>query len=220
MTYFVIGFIGRVGSSYLEGLLNSHPDVQCEGEILSEWQMKNTQDSCRERLDRLVHGSDKSASGFKLALAHVQAHPDIADIMREHEYRVIHLTRRNRVDQYISMRLAQLNGIWRSDAGTYEIHSFSADPQQLNASVQSFKQNDLRLLDLLSGLPFITVTYEDLIADTWRDEILPVLGVRHGEMESPFSRQRCATRQRDALENYDALARHFEGTDLQSYFVE
>ena len=140
--------------------------------------------------------------------------------MRDREYRVIHITRRNRVDQYISMRLAQLNGIWRSDAGAYGIHSFAADPQHLEASIETFMQNDLRLSDLLQGLPLVTMTYEDLIADTWRDEALQFLGVRQSEMMSPFSRQRRATRQRDALRNYDALARHFEGTEIESYFIE
>ena len=64
--FFVIGFVGRVGSSHLEGLLNSHPEVQCRGEILSRMQLENSRETCRERLDRLVHSSPKTASGFKL----------------------------------------------------------------------------------------------------------------------------------------------------------
>lgn len=220
MICFVVAFVGRSGSSYLQGLLNSHPEVQCHGEIFGGKRFEPGRTEIRNYLDGLVHSSGSKASGFKLGVSHIRANGEIVDQLRQHSYRVIHVTRENRLDQFISVRLAQINGIWRSDRGAYDVHSFAPEPQLVAASVRALIRDDTDLLGQLEGFPTLRVTYEELVVARDYKGVLAFLDVSEHRLESPFFRQRRATRQRDALENYDELVKYFSGSDLERYFVE
>jgi hypothetical protein len=219
MTCFVIGFVGRVGSSYLQGLLNNHPDVSCKGEILANGMLQRSGKNLRPYIDELVHNAGKPVNGYKLALEHIQVFPEVLDVLREHRYRVIHLTRRNRLDQFISMRLAQINGIWRSDFGSYSIQSFRAEPQQISASVKLLIEYDEELNRYFYDLPTLRLTYEELVAGYGYRSTFGFLGIADHDLHSPYRRQRNSGGQREAIENFDELMEYFRGTDLEEYFV-
>jgi hypothetical protein len=218
--YFVIAFVGRSGSSYLEGLLNSHPDAQCLGEIL--WpgaDPRNVGRSTSEFLDIAVHSAKEPVSGFKFGHLHIRGHPEVRAILRDKQYRVIHLTRQNRVDQYISMKLAMINNAWRSDYGSWTQCSFRADPADMQEKFKIMEDDDAFIAEFTEGLPTIKLTYEELIKPLGYYPVLDFLGLSRRELHSPFERQRTGT-QRDAMENYDDIAAHFAGTPMGRHFTE
>lgn len=219
-TLYIIGFVGRSGSSYLEGLINSHPEAQCLGELFcSNGQYVSSGLPLSDFL-RDIHSVDRQASGFKLALIHLRQFPRLRSIMLTEGYKVIISRRDNKVNQYISMRLAQINGSWRSDMGSFKQHSFVADPKHMKRFLHKFANDDAGVLKFVAELQQLVIPYEEITHANTHEKISSFLGLSSTLMESIYTRQRQNTSQRDALENYDELAEYFSRTRWSSHFVD
>jgi hypothetical protein len=213
--FFAIAFVGRSGSSYLQGLLDDHPDARCMGELF--WDKSA---GIAEILDRQVHSADHlTASGFKLGNMHIIEYPEARNILFDRNYSAIHLTRENRVDQYISMVLAMQNDSWRSDAGDYTTQEFEADPAHMEKFLGLMESHDVVIGEFLEGLQVLRMSYEELLRDGC-GRALDFLGLRHVPLTSPFKRQRATNGQRQAILNYDQMALHFAGTRFAPHFTE
>jgi hypothetical protein len=163
---FVIAFVERSGSSYLQGMLSNHPDAQMSGENILVSDTDPARQSTMDFLNKNVHSTNKIASGFKLGNEHIFKHPEVKDIMRDFDYRVIGLTRKNKVDQYISMglaRLAQLNGSWRSEQGDFYIRSFFVDFAHMDYYLGLIEEHDRLIDEYVAGFPTAKLAYEELI---------------------------------------------------------
>lgn len=230
-TYFVVAFLGRQGSSYLQGLLNDHPDAVCDGELFSptaspfSFLRRETRPYIRSGLkgdpdaylERFVHPRGARAAGFKLPYMSMQQHPSVLASLQKFDYRVIRITRANLLDQYISMKLAALNGSWRSDKGAYRIRSFTADPVDIAAHFDQWTSDNERLKSTVSGFPSIHITYEGLVEGRDIKASLEFLGLREAPLKSPYKRQRSGS-QRQAIENLDAVRDRFAGTEWERHF--
>lgn len=217
MTKFVIGFVGRTGSSFLEGLLDSHPDAMCGPEIFSR-----SMDYDRSGLsfdDFLTGwGEGHQAAGFKLGDAHVEDRGEaLGDALRRQGYKAILLRRENLLDQYISMRLAQVNDVWRSDMGTFKAQSFVADPVMAQASMQSFQDRHQMVRDFLHDLDHFDITYETIRERL--PELQKWLGLTPAPLTSKYDRQRQSKTQREAIENYDEIAKALSGTEFERFLT-
>ena len=209
--YFVIAFVGRSGSSYLQGLLDSHRDARCLGEIFWSFDADPARQPVREFLNDTVHSTNRHVSGFKFGNMHILKHPEVKDVMNEYEYRVIHLSRRNRVDQYISMRLAQLNELWRSDQGVFRVQSFTADFEHMDYYLKLIEEHDRLISEYICGFPTKKIDYEDLVGSNGYFPVLDFLELERMKLQSPFLKQRSGS-QRDALLNFDEVLAHYKGT--------
>jgi len=219
-SYFVIGYVGRSGSSYLQGLIHAHPHGQCLGEILQPGDVPEFDGKpLAQRIDAMVHSTGKRVSGFKFPHLHMFKHPEMKTIMREKGYRVLYLTRKNRLDQYISMKLAMDNNAWRSDFGDYERPSFIADPAHVLEFFDKFEDHDRRVRAYIEGLPTLGMSYEQLVEPDGYYPFLDFLSLERRTLVSPFHRQRKGS-QRDAIVNYDEMAIHFAKTPWGPYFNE
>jgi hypothetical protein len=219
--YFAIVFVGRVGSSFLEGLLDSHPDAQCLGEIIVPNMATPHEplDTFREVLDQSVHLSGFVASGFKLPLFTIQRRRDILDLLAAKSYKVIHITRRNKLDQYLSMRLAQVNNAWRSDYGAYVMPSIGVNPWRAAKVMKRFKFFDEQIRRLVSGFPYLHVEYEDILATRDFSGILSFLGLQNRPLTCRYERQRAIPRQQ-AISNFADLERRYAGTPFESFLSD
>jgi len=209
MNRFIIGFVGRTGSSYLEGLLDSHPDIVCDPEIFS---VNGPFDLSGLSYDDFLASlsAGRLASGFKLGIEHMKARAGIDAALRRQNYSVILLHRENLLDQFISMRLAQINEIWRSDRGDYKAQSFVADPAHAIACMKSFEEQNDYCRSFLSGMTVFEITYETIT--TRLPALMDWLGVVRTDLSSKYNRQRSARTQADAVENYNELADAVAGT--------
>ncbi len=165
---FVIVTPGRTGSELLVELLNSHPDIVCDPEIL---------DQRRVLPDRFVAGratraglSGAKAYGFKLFCGHFGYQPmrDRDEFLRQlsdEGVRLIFLRRENRLDQAVSSVVAaQTRWHWRrQDGGTFA--PLTVDAVEVLVMAYLFEESEQYLESILAPLPHLRLVYEDNLID-------------------------------------------------------
>jgi LPS sulfotransferase NodH len=164
-TRFFIITSGRSGSELLVTLLNSHPQIACDGEFLMDR---------RRWPERFIEGRaavaahrGKQAYGLKMLPQHiydVQALSDPAEWPRhlvKEGWQVIRLRRANRLHQAISMvRAAKTNWHYRApEAGPFK--PIEVDVMQLIASLYVIEWLEHQIDELVEGLDCIELCYED-----------------------------------------------------------
>lgn len=219
---FAIVFIGRQGSSFLQGLLDSHPDARCEGELLSpggSYFAACGHDDVGRYLKEFLHADPRRAVGFKLPWMSLLDHPEIWEVLERCGYKLIVLTRENLLDQYISMILAQKNDAWRSDYGKIRIKQFVADFDDAERMFRSWSGQNEMLRRAMRSFPSIHVTYERLLDGSGIGAVLDFLDLPPVSLESRFKGQRSGS-QSEIILNYGAMKAHFAGTRWARHFVD
>ncbi len=160
---FVLLTAGRTGSTLLVDLLNCHPEVRCDDEILSHTVV---------RVDRFLTARMKlarrKAYGFKLKLHHLttQGVPDAARFLanlQETGWRILHLVRRDLLRQAVSSAVARRRGAAHHSTmdGPRPAGPFRIDAARLLARMREL---DASLRDeraALAGLPHLGLCYEE-----------------------------------------------------------
>ena len=220
MVHFAIAFVGRVGSSYLQALIDSHPDAACLGEIVSHPPIsEGTASEVQARLDERIGATGKPVAGFKLAFCSVPLPAGILETLAARHYRFVHIERRNKFDQYLSMRLAQVNGVWRSDRGAYDVTCIHLDPDDAIEMIRTYTSYETAIADRLSGaFPYHHVFYEDVVSGDALPGILEFLGLEPKPLTSVFHKQREAS-QRDSIANYAEVAAALEANGF-GHFID
>ena len=214
--YFAIAYVGRSGSSYLESLLDSHPDAQCKGEIFWSSDLTSGHKNLRDIVIDEVHSTVKPASGFKYGNLHIIKYPYARDILKEFGYRIVWLTRKNRIDQYISMQLAKLNNCWRSDYGNIDVASFRANIADMDRYIRKFEIHDQIISQFADTFQMKKVYYEDLVAPEGYLSTLDFLELERTQLRSRFKKQRNGS-QKDILVNFEEVAAHYAHTPHCKY---
>jgi hypothetical protein len=158
-------------------------------------------------------------TGFKLGHMHIRKCPRLNEGLRSEGYKAIHLQRVNRLDQFISMRLAQINKRWFSTGAGYAVTSFRADPILLRDSIRVYQEEDAMIVKWLDGIPSFNTTYEEIVKPQGYYPVLDFLGLERMELRSSFKKQNNKS-QREAIKNYDELKSHFKGSDIEKFFVD
>jgi len=219
MVTFAIVCLGRTGSELLVSLLDSHPEITCRSEVYF--------DPAGVYLDPLELGRLLSESvptwpgkahGMKLTWEAFDEHPDWFDLMRLHDFRVIRLTRENLFDQFLSMRLSQLNGDWSSTGSGYTTQAFDVDPRVAGNSMRYFRTCNLMLREATRAFPSVDVTYEEITAGTGFDRILSLLGVDPVPLTTSLRKQR-NSRQAEIVRNYTDVRAALAGSPWERYLT-
>lgn len=226
-TRFVILSGGRSGSTLLVELLDSHPEIRCEDELLHYPLFAPL-----VYVDRRSSMARKPVYGFKLLdyqLRQVQTRiPEPLGFVRqlvEAGYRVLYLERRN------PLRMA-LSNILARQRGQYHVRSASAlRPGTLTVPLEDVDRW-LRAIEvqretqahLLQGVPYLHLVYEtDLLPGDAQqatvDRVSRYLGVEPRAVRARLQRITPA-RIRDFVENHDALAGHLRGTPYERFLEE
>jgi len=127
-TRFILIGQARSGSTFLMALLDSHPAIKGFGELFHKelqqrvWQSKNApaidqDDDPVEYLENnifTVYPSHIQVVGFKLFSYHAIAGrwQKVWSYLQHPELKVIHLTRWNLLNQYLSLKLADRSSVW------------------------------------------------------------------------------------------------------------
>ena len=165
---FVIVTPGRSGSELLTDLLDSHPDIVCEAEIL------------RERLllpERFIDGRAAKAGlrgarayGFKIHCGHfgyqmLRERPRYLQQLSDSGVQLIFLRRENFLAQAISSTIAmRTRWHWRRQDRP-EFQALDVDPVEVLMMTYLFEESDQYLAHLLADLPHLTLTYEHDLHD-------------------------------------------------------
>jgi LPS sulfotransferase NodH len=237
-TYFAILSMARSGSTHLVELLNKHPDVASNGEILNDDDASGWKASDRRRLDddQLIraaftdfpvrgHKRSVQAVGCKLLDDQLRGRPSTLTALAQlPSMRFIVLERQNQFECMRSIAQAALTGQWfaiESEHSCGQLPRARIDPRECLARFQSATDFYSGLKKLL-GREVAWVYYEELRDQ--RDHILQslwrFLSVDRPEyFESPLKRQESRSLA-DSVTNFDELGAHFAGTRYEHYLFE
>jgi LPS sulfotransferase NodH len=216
---FVILTAGRTGSELLVSLLDSHPEIRCDSEILGvRRQFPGQLIASRTALAGL---RGARAFGFKLLRTHLLANhvADPGEFVRDlHRdgFHVIVLERRDLLSQAVSYV--------RASGGHYHHRRDSAaaftpqavDPIEVLTYMFTLEQEVLFARNALAGIDHLTLRYEDDLADPSRqqltaDRVCAVLGLDPQPVRSDLVRV-TPHDVREQVENYAELAAALAGT--------
>lgn len=210
---------GRTGSTLLEDLLCSTGHFAKYGEILGKGA------SSVRFPAAFLKGSARRCSS-KHFVCHVK--PDHLRIYRLRAgrgpldiraflksmvtdgFKVIHLTRRNQLAQFLSQQMAEARGQYHKRDDRPEIRRVIVDRQQLKKFIEWRKARDDEEAAALEGLNFIEVEYErDLeklsVHQPTVDRILGCLSIETRPVQTSL-RKVNHRRWREIVENYDEFA--------------
>lgn len=133
MLRFVIITPGRSGSSYLVDILNHHPQIDCRQELFnrSNYSEDSFNGYClgktaafvfnRERLSKnpinfplqllisaYLSKIEGDGFGFKISLDQLEAYPQLVKILKKRHYKIIYLTRKDKLRLAVSMLKAKM----------------------------------------------------------------------------------------------------------------
>ena len=217
-----IGFVlygqSRSGSTLVAELAGSHPDVVCEGELLSpEWgYVRNS--FVRYFLIRYPfpyfawrrRRAGATAYGFKL-MSYQLATPRAAlRRLSQTGWRFVHVRRRNRFHQSLSQLIALKSGHWHTRGGReaprYRVR---IDVEELNEELATREAWTRAEEAAIADLPRLTIEYEADLADSQRwGETMRRVFQYLGVAPAPVSTELRRTDERDypeVIENYAEL---------------
>lgn len=230
----------RTGSNFLLWLLTSHPRIQHIGEPFGAYQLEHPWVMTRIReigsvgylKERLQRKGNENAIAFKLLYEHLE--PDfaakwgLADMENLTEYirsatdlKVIHLRRRNRLQNLISHRIAEVTKtyiLFNPNKRTNDVQ-IELTPQECEAEFLRVAALEEHYTHMFAHHPTLEVFYETLAIDTQNEgrRILDFLSLKQHRLQEQTVKQNVRSVQ-DVVRNYEALKTHFQGTPWENEF--
>ncbi len=221
---FVILGISRSGSTLLVNLLNSHPKITCEGEILTQ-RVQYPELYVRSR----PTFSKKEVYGFKLLIYHMNGVHEMkypvkfVSDLHEDGYKVIHLRRLNVLRQALS-------GLYARHLGTFHMYK-----NKDNVEKKKMHVNMERLLKkikvterkveleerILKKVPHLSFIYENDLMETDAqkatiDKICDYLELPPTKVATDHKRVTSDSFE-DFIENADEMIAFFSKTDYKRF---
>lgn len=214
---FLIFGRGRSGSTLLYRLLNQHPEINCQGELLHHYSRFP-----KWRIRYFESRNRRTAFGFKLLTyqcTDVYKMQDVGAFLRyfqERGYRLIYLERTNLAHQAISNISAFQNQQFQQTAKAEQIY---IDPEKLLMWLDILSRRKKIEQDALQDIPYLHLLFETQLAQSEQhqstiDQVSAYLGLPPASIDSPNSKILVKPLS-EYLENYDALQRTLIGTPFE-----
>ncbi len=227
---FAILIMGRTGSTLLTEALDSHPRVVCAGEWLTGvGRKKGAKRQIIEARSYLKHrpSDDCSAWGFKLKLSDVKDRGAFADVLRDSGASIIHLERKNRIKQVVSMfnaaRLHAATADWNLYDPGARPGMFRIDPVEFREALAQVERGCTALREYVAalGLPSLYIVYEELLEDPSAVFVraFSFLGVPPADAKGKAVKN-TDDDLRKVLENFEELRESVAGSPYVSMFDE
>lgn len=195
---FVIYCPPRTGSALLMGLLDSHPDVRCEGELLASRVAKplNHFDG-RSALARI---NGRQAWGCKIISQHLRWYPDaygggtqLLDGLVERGYSLLVLRRRDWLLQALSAAHAVRTRYHFTANDRPGFKPMRVDPVEVLSLLLAMEQEDQAVAAAVRSLPHTPIWYEDDLLtveaqQSTADRLVADLGLDPAPVTSSFVR--------------------------------
>ena len=219
---FIIFAQGRTGTWLLYHLLNLHPDIYCEKEILMykvQWpwcyltgrSCKKTGKTygCHIQIDQLLNTQQVDPDLFLRRLV-------------EAGWRVIYLKRQDIVRQSISGLIAAERQQWYSyQQKTVPDRRFVINPDELLQWLQRRAEHYALEADILRDIPHLVLTYETDLLDAANhqptmDRIFDYLGLTSVPVKASTTRLG-SDRLADTVANYAEIVERLQGSPFANY---
>jgi LPS sulfotransferase NodH len=238
MTKFCIFSFPRSGSTFLCSLLGSHPEILCHFEVFHPLEIVTIKDFDQmfgemrsftpqsrdeepgEFLNTLFRcDMGRKAVGFKIFVDHSEKAHDI--ILKDREIKKI-LLKRNTIDAYTSMLIAQKTGAFTHK----DIPSGTSSDLRVSFDVDGFLGFDWKVGEYFlyleralreTGQDFLEIHYEDLASDeNTVDSIFSFLDIERGEGQlSAFTKKQNRKALQEKVEDLEQAFR-----DLTSAYLK
>jgi len=225
---FLILTSGRSGSELLVTLLNSHPQITCDGELLLTrrvWPERFMEG----RAARARRGG-KTAYGIKALPAHFLDVQHLEDPwgfprhLADKGWKMIRLRRANRLHQAISsVRANQTQWHYRrGEAGAFQ--PIRMDPNQVVATMYVIEWTENQIDEMFKGLDYVDLYYENDLEDAASQavtvtNISEVIGVPPAPTSTDLVRVN-PRQTRDMVTNYDEIVAELRRNRFADYAVD
>ena len=227
---FVIFAMGRTGSNLLASLLHCHPDIDCEGEILSRrligytpWPRVWLQG--RRALHR------RPRYGFRLKVYHLTVDQRVRDPARLLSdlcgagWKIIHLSRRNLLRQALSnLRLIGTGKAQYGSAEPLPAEKIVVDCRRVIELMRTRALLAEQEKSMLAPLPHLSLCYEDDLSDGRRHQAAADRAFAHLELPRAAVRTALARIHAGALPeliaNYEEVRDALAGTPYAPFLEE
>ncbi len=231
VTRYVILFIGRDGSTYLSGLLASHPNIEQFGERFGA--MRKNGKGTKEQLDWARNFftpgwiGRTAAVGFKTKIRDVLDPDGFARLLTTKRCHIIEMRRRNRikavVSEFYAARLFKASGKWNLYKEADRQPSIAIDPDEFDVWLKEREAAEAQMESYVRqlGRPTLRIVYEDLLIDT--DAVLrnifDFLRVQPKELAGRTLKH-TSDNLRDVIVNFDELRARYVGSEYEAMFDE
>lgn len=220
---------GRTGSRLLCDLLDSHPEITCDLEILAERAR-----SPRGLIEAHARLCDTRAHGFKFKLYQLTDRHGVTDgagflrDLHDDGWQLLYLRRSNVVRHALSSIMRERTGVTHKfgqvKKRTSHRSKVHVEPDELRRWIEQKKRRTMEELEALGELPHLNINYDDdlLGEDAQRrttDRIAEWLGLEPVPTKADI-RPNTPRRLRDLVENVDELAEVFAGTEEAQFFED
>ena len=228
---FVIFAQGRTGSTLLASLLNSHPEVFCDEEILDHRK-------CFPRA--FIRGrcaiSNARVYGFKLKIYHIREAQNISDTkqfvlgLSNSGWKIIYLRRLNIFrhalsDVFLNYRHATSKGAHHMKSnGPLNLKRLYVDCDNLLHFMMVREAIMDEEKELLTNIPHISVTYEDALLreedrQYYLNQIFDYLNIEHVPVSTKYVRT-SSDKLPDFVLNHDEVIRTVSKTKYAKYVTD
>lgn len=225
---FLIFCPGRVGSELLVQLLDAHPEIACDSEILAD--RRTFPDRYLEFRAVQRSGRGVKAYGAKVIVAHLRYIQPIDDARRWLEQHIssgtalVTLERRNLLHQAVSFSRAHKLGWHHTQGDAPTDGRVELDPLDVAAHLYVLSANVDWFHEIVEGLPRLSLCYEDDLGNAEAqqraaDRVAVTLGLAPMPVRSALTRVAPASLQ-EALVNYDEVAALIRRTRFADYLDE
>ena len=223
-TKFIIFGSGRSGSTLLVSMLNAHPSVHCEGEIL-----KRTLLSPRRYIENRSQLSPHQLYGFKLLSYHLR---DIQSTVKDKQqfieklvkdgYKIIYLNRENLLRQSLSVFYAYHRNEWHQTKETsHETSKMNVDMSQLESALGELVELKNFEKRLIEHIPHLYINYEADLEDNSKhtltfEKVADFLGI---DALTPSTKLVKITPKRLSgfIQNAEEMVKHLQQTPYAKY---
>lgn len=238
---FILLSHARSGTNMLNSALEGHPGILMYGEALHpnkiflkvgmpEWDTDEAWKAWRNAYpvpfvrDVIYRGCDEetAAVGFKIFPEHLDRQPGMEVLWDwlagEKDIAVISLHRTDLLSYFLSLEVARRAGKWLLDPGaTRPSEAISIDAERAEEAFERRVRYRTQIRERFAHHPFMELTYEDLTRDTGAalTRVQSFLGVEPLAL-APATLKQEIRPLREAISNYDELARRWRGTRWES----
>jgi LPS sulfotransferase NodH len=226
-TRFIIFGLGRSGSTLLKQLLDSHPEITCEGELLNVADKYITNPLLLKLIYKFPSQffdlrsmlSKKPVYGFTLLFYQYSPPAKLIEKLIKKDWKFIRIYRKNGLEQSLSHLVAEQTRVWhRYDSQEIQTPKLIVKPEELKNRLKIVNKNKATETKLFEKFAHFKVVYEDDLKneDDWAEttrKIFEYLGVN----PAPVSASIQKTYKRpysEIIENYDGLIKSIEKENL------
>ncbi len=222
-TRFVIFAQGRTGTWLLRQLLNMHPQIVCDKEILMPRRLSPYLFlEGRSRQERSVYGFHAQIS--QLLQTHHISPAAFLRQLDEDGWRIIYLRRQNILRQSISSMIAERRRLWHTaNPADLPDQRFQIDLDELMAWLERRQHYHSLESQSLQGLPHLSLVYEKNLLpnsqhQTTMNQVFAFLNLQPVAVEAQLKRL-SGDNLSDSVANYQELVNRVITSPYQEYLV-